>query len=92
MSGAKFNFAGVLKPGRHERYVDDITGQPLSPELCKKARAPELDYLRDKEVWTIRKVNEALRRTGKPPITVRWVEVTISSPRLEVGWWRERSR
>ena len=39
MSGVKYDFAGVLKPGRHERYVDDITGQPLSPELCKKARA-----------------------------------------------------
>ena len=59
----------------HERYVGDITGQPLSPELCRKARATEPDYFRDKEVWTIRKINEALRRTGKPPIRVRWVEV-----------------
>ena len=64
MSGAEYNFAGVFKPGRHERYVDDITGQPLSPELCKKARATELDYFRDEEVWIIRKVNEALTRTG----------------------------
>ena len=34
-----------------------------------------MDYFREKEVWMIRKVNEALRRTGRPPITVRWVEV-----------------
>ena len=74
-SGAEYDFAGVLKPSRHERYVDDITGQLLSPELCKKALATELDDFRDKEVWTLRKVNEALGRTGKPPITVRWVEV-----------------
>ena len=43
--------------------------------MCRTARATELDYFRDKEVWTVRKVNEALRRTGKPPITERWVEV-----------------
>ena len=54
---------------------DDLTGQPLSPELCRNARATEIDDFRDKKVWTIRKVNEALRRTGKPPINVRWVEV-----------------
>jgi hypothetical protein len=69
-SGAEYNFAGILKPSRHERHVDDITGQPLPPELCRKARATELDYFCEKEVWTIRKVNEALRRTGRPPITV----------------------
>ena len=36
-SGAEYEFAGVLKPSRHERYVDDITDQPLPLELCKKA-------------------------------------------------------
>ena len=75
MSGTEYEFAGVLKPSRHERYVNDITGQPLPPELCKKARAIELKYFNEKERWTIRRVSEALRRTGRPPITVRWVEV-----------------
>ena len=60
---------------RHERFADDLTGQPLPPELCKQARATELQYFQDKEVWAIRKISEALRRTGKPPISVRWVEV-----------------
>ena len=67
-------FDGILQVGRHDRYVDDLTGQPLPPELCKAARKTELDYFNDKDVWTLRKVSEALRRTGKPPITVRWVE------------------
>ena len=53
-------------------HVDDLTGQLLPPELCRKARATELDYAKDREVWTMRKVSEALRRQGKPPITVRW--------------------
>ena len=72
MSCAEYDFAGVLKPGRHERYVDDITGQSLLPELCKKARATELVYFRDTEFWTLRKIEEAMRRTCKPPITVCW--------------------
>ena len=44
-------------------------------ELCRKARATELDFFKDKEVWTMRKVREAFRRQGKPPTTVRWIEV-----------------
>ena len=77
MIGDEFDSPGVLKvnTSRHERYVDDLTGQPLPPEVCRKARATELEYFKDKEVWTMRKGSELLRRQGTPPITVRWVEV-----------------
>ena len=76
MTCEEYDSPGVLKVGtnRHERYVDDLTGQPLDRELCRKARATELEYFKDKEVWTLCKVSEALRRQGKPPITVWWVE------------------
>ena len=76
MTCEEYDSPGVLKVGtsRHERYVDDLTGQPLDPELCRKARATEPENFKDKEVGTMRKVSEALRRQGKPPITVRWVE------------------
>ena len=56
-------------------YRDDITGQPLAPELCKAARQKELDYFESKKVWEVRPISEAKARTGKPPISVRWVEV-----------------
>ena len=44
---------GVFAAGvnRHERFVDDITGQPLDPELCRIARKKELDYFHSKGVW-----------------------------------------
>ena len=42
--------------------------------MCCKARATELEYFKGKEVWKLRKASEALKRQGKPPITVRWVE------------------
>ena len=60
---------------KNDRYVDDITGQPLPPELCREARRLEVEYFRSKGVWEMRKVTEALQRTGRRPITVRWVEV-----------------
>ena len=60
---------------RHERFIDDITGQPLNPELCRIARRKEIDYFRSRGVWDMRRVQEAWSKTGRPPINVRWVEV-----------------
>ena len=57
------------KVNRHERFVDDIIGQPLAPKK-------ELDYFHRKGVWDMRRVQEAWLKTGRPPITVRWVEVS----------------
>ena len=56
-------------------YKDDLTGQLLPPELVKAARAKELEYFGAREVWEKRPMGEARRVTGKPPITVRWVDV-----------------
>ena len=65
----------VFAVSRHERYVDDITGQPLEPELCRRARAEELAFFHSKDVWDLRQVQEAWNKTGRPPISVRWGEV-----------------
>ena len=47
----------LLSFGRHDRFIDDITGQPLPPDLCMKARAEELAYFKAKDVWILRSVN-----------------------------------
>ena len=70
---SKINEA-LLSTIRHERYVDNITGLPLDPELCRAARRKELVYLESKHVWVLRNISECLARTGRPPISVRWVE------------------
>ena len=57
-----------------DRYMDDLTGLPLPEELCRAARKKEIDYFRSKGVWEIRPISEAKKRTGKNPISVRWVE------------------
>ena len=59
---------------KHEQFVDDLTGLPLPPDLCRAARQKELDYFKSKGVWELRSVNEARTRMGRSPISVRWVE------------------
>ena len=61
--------------GYSGRFKDDITGQPLKDPLVMEARKIELDYFNQKGVWTKRPFGEAKARTGRLPITVRWVDV-----------------
>ncbi len=58
----------------HEGYRDSVTGQPLRAELVKAARKLEMEYFEAKRVWEKRPRSEALARTGKVPITVRWID------------------
>ena len=58
-------FLGVVI--RHERFIDDITGQPLNPELCRIARKNELDYFHSRGVWSMRSIQEAWKKTGRHP-------------------------
>ena len=58
-----------------EIFKDDLTGQLLDPVLVRAARAKELEYFESKGVWRLRPAEEARQRTGKPPVTVRWVDV-----------------
>ena len=76
--GSEHGGAGQLAPSKapkEEVFRDDLTGQLLNPELVKKARQKELEYFNAKGVWQkcLRQVCYDL--TGKPPITVRWVDV-----------------
>ena len=47
----------------------------MPPDLVHAARKLELDYFNGKCVWEKRPIAEARRVSGKPPITVRWVDV-----------------
>ena len=40
-----------------DQFVDDLTGLPLPPDLCRAAQAKELEYFRTKQVWDVRSVN-----------------------------------
>ena len=49
-------------------YVDSVTGQPLDSALVDKARALELEYFENKQVWEKRLYAEAMAKMGKKPI------------------------
>ena len=56
------------------KYKDDLTKQVLRDDLVEAARALELTYFEQKGVWRKRLISE-IRRLGKVPISVRWVDV-----------------
>ncbi len=69
---------GALKSPEHGysgKYRDDTSGQLLKDDLVKEARRKELQYFCSKGVWLKRPKDEAGRKTGRPAITVRWVDV-----------------
>ena len=55
-------------------FKDDLTGQPLDPKFVAVARAKGLEYFESKGVWKMKPIEDARRRTEKPPVTVRWVD------------------
>ncbi len=56
-------------------YRDDLTGQVLKDALVKEARAKELAFFYSKRVWLKTPKSHARAKSGRPPISVRWVDV-----------------
>ena len=56
-------------------YTDDLTGHILDLKLVRAARHKELDFFESKQVWSLKAFDESRRRTGEPPVTIRWVDV-----------------
>ena len=61
--------------GYSGRIKDDLTGQTLHDGKVAIARAVELKFFDTKGVWKKVPRANAKAQTGKPPISVRWVDV-----------------
>ena len=61
--------------GYSGRFRDATTGQVLKDELVIEARRKELEYFNQKGVWIKVPKGKARQLTGRPPITVKWVDV-----------------
>jgi len=57
------------------RFKDDLTKQPLIDTLVYEARRKELEYFAQKQVWLKVPRQQCYQATGRPPISVRWVDV-----------------
>ena len=62
------NMLLVHGPARTSSWT---TCLPLPSDLCKAARAKELEHFNTKKVWDVRSIDEARRRMGRAPISVR---------------------
>ena len=58
----------------HEAF-DDLTGEKLDAEKVKSGRLEEVDFLNTRGIWEPRPRDECLRKTGKHPTSVKWVDV-----------------
>ena len=65
--------AGVAS--KDKAFTDSLTGQPLQADMVRAARKKELEYFAAKRVWRKVPRSDALRLQGKPPITVKWIDV-----------------
>ena len=61
--------------GYSGRFKDDMTGQVLRDDLVTEARKKELEFFSAKGVWIKVPVQRAFDRTGRPPISARWVDI-----------------
>ena len=53
---------------------DDVHGGELPKGLVQEARKEEVDYMEDRGIWVVRPISESWEKTGKAPVTIRWVD------------------
>ena len=58
---------------------DDVKGGPLDPHEVKNARVKEMKYLWDMKVYEYSTVAEALARTRRKPVGLKWVDTNKGS-------------
>ena len=56
-------------------FIDERTGQVLDPKRVKTARQEEVEFMRKIALFDVVDLLEAWDRTGKAPVTTRWVDV-----------------
>jgi hypothetical protein len=47
----------------------------LDPEEIAAARSEEIGFMEERKIWSLKTVVECWKVTGKPPVSVRWVDV-----------------
>jgi hypothetical protein len=59
-----------------KEHIDTWTGDALDPRLVSEARHEELSYLKEIEVYEQCTLQDCWEKTGKAPISNKWVEIT----------------
>ena len=54
---------------------NDVSGAELDPKATRAARAEEMDCVRKMNLYTKVPITKCLGKTGKQPISVRWIDI-----------------
>ena len=54
---------------------DDVCGAELNPQKVGQAREKEIDYVRKMDLYEKVPLQQCFTRTGRAPITTRWIEI-----------------
>jgi hypothetical protein len=63
------------KEEEYDEFWDDLSGEALDPEMVREARKEEMLEFVKHGVYIKVPIQECMRRTGKKPIGVRWVDI-----------------
>ena len=67
-------FADLPDDGEAWIAYDDVKGSSLDPGLVQAARRKEVQILRDRKVYEYASTSEAIRRSGRKPLRLKWVD------------------
>jgi hypothetical protein len=70
-----WNFANNDEDEEDDIRRDESSGEVLPTKLVMEARQEELEFFKEKKVWKFVLITEAIRVTGKQPISVRWIDI-----------------
>ena len=54
---------------------DDITGEPLDPNMVAHARAEDIDFIKRICLYEEADIRECYARTGRAPISTKWADI-----------------
>jgi len=71
----------VLEQDAERKEEVEIEGhaEELSPGEIEEARGEEIEFLLNRKIWCEKPVQECWSKTGKAPVSVRWVDVRKGS-------------
>ena len=58
-----------------EEAWDDVSRAKLNPSEVRKARTEEVEYIHKIDLYTKVPITECYKKTGKAPISVRWIDI-----------------
>ena len=75
LDGSKEDPSEALHEEELRIAFDDQSGEPLRPDMVRRARREEIEYFKERKVYEKVTIDECWRTTGAGPIGVKWVDI-----------------